>query len=260
MIRDVRVAIRSLSRTPGYAPICIATFALVVGAAAGIFGAVDGVLLKGLPYPDAESVVFLGETSATEPGEAQVSSAFVLDHVASDSRTLEDVAVFNIMQAVLTEEGEPRLYSGAAVTWNYFKALRRTAAMGRTFEESDGAAGSPSRVVISDALWRERFRADPGIIGRSILLSGVSHEVVGVMPPDFRSPDDYIFGARDADIWRATRFTGTQPGFRYLRAIARRKPGVSAPEVQADLDAIRAAIGESFRDWAAERRLIALPL
>jgi predicted permease len=240
--------------------VCLATFALVVGAAAGIFGAANAILLDPLPYPDSRTVLFIGEGSAENPEDAGVTSALVLNTLAENAQTIEDVATFNILQAVLTDAGEPVQYAGAAVTWNYFQALRRTAAMGRTFEPGDGQEGGPGRVVISDALWRQRFNADPAIIGRSITLSGFPHEVIGVMPADFRSPDDYIFGGRPADIWRATTFTGIQPGSRYLRGVARMKAGATPAQVAAELDALRVRIGEQFAEWAQASRIRSLPL
>jgi len=266
--RELRQAIRSLSRTPTFAAVCLATFALVIGAAAGIFGAARAVLLDPLPYPDSRSLLFIGEAAADDPrgdgilgvGASHVTSALVLSTLAEHAQSLEDVATFNIMQAVLTQPGEPAQYAGAAVTWNYFQALRRTAALGRTFEPADGVPGSPGRVVISDALWRQRFNADPALIGQTIELSGSPHEVIGIMPPDFRSPDDYIFGARPADIWRATTYTGSQPGSRYLRGIARLRSGVTHSQLDAELDALRARIGDPFAEWAQANRIVAMPL
>ncbi len=115
-------------------------------------------------------------------------------------------------------------------------------------------------MVISDRLWRQRLGADPGMVGRNILLSGTPYEVIGVMPADFRSPNDYVFGSRTPDIWTARPITGTNPGSRSFRAVARLRPGVSVAQANAELDALRQRIGEQFPDWAKASRIVALPL
>jgi putative ABC transport system permease protein len=260
MSRELRQALRSLGRTPTYAAVCVITFALVVGAAAGIFGAVDAVLLRSLPYGDPGSLVFLGERAAESTGPGQVSSYYTLNAVAESGRTLEDVAVFNIWQTTLTGSGEPARLAGAVASWNYFRTLRRTPAIGRDFEPGEGAGGRPLVVMISDRLWRQRFAADPGILGRALQLDGIAHQVIGVMPRDFRSPDDFIFGANPADIWRPVEFAPGRPTSVSLRAVARVKPGVTEVQVASELEQVRQRIGQQYAEWAAGRRIVAIPL
>jgi putative ABC transport system permease protein len=256
-------AIRSLRRAPTFALVCVLTFALVVGAAAGIFGAVDAVLLRALPYPDPNTMLFVGELAVDQEGPAQVSSYVVLDRVRETTATLEDLAIFNIWEATLTEAGEPTRLSGAVVEWNYFDVLRRAPAVGRTFTQGEGGRGSPRIVVISDRLWRERFGGDRSVIGRPIVLSGAAHEIVGVMPRDFVAPDSYFFGA-GADIWRPVDFTlygaSDSPGFRWLRAVARARPGAEPARIRADLDLVRQRLGTEFPEWAESSRVMAVSL
>ncbi len=257
---ELRFALRALRRSPTHTVVCITNFALVVGAAAGIFAALDAVLLAPLPYSDPSSVVFVGEQSIEGTGPAGVTSQIVLNRIAESGRTLRDVATFNIAEGTLTGAGDPVLLSGARVTWNYFHTLDRAPALGRRFQSGDGAVRSAPQIMISDRLWRQRFAADHALVGRSIMLSGVLHQVVGVMPSDFRAPDDYLFGKRNSDIWIAGEFEAGQPNARYLRGVARLRPGMSSEQVAAELDGVRQRLGQQYAGWAERSRIVALPL
>lgn len=187
--QDVRFAFRTLRRAPAFTVIALATLALGIGVNTAVFGAVNGILLSPLPYPDP------GRLVAIWPGH--FASAAELDYLHHHAQSYEGRApAFSPgWDATLTFPDRGVQLSGAHISTNFFTVIGVKPLLGRTFRDGESAPGHTDVVVLSHALWQAQFGSDPGIVGRTVLLDGRRTEVVGVMPPGFS-----IF-QHDADFW-----------------------------------------------------------
>jgi putative ABC transport system permease protein len=185
---DLRFAVRGLLRRPGFTGIAVVTLALGIGATTAVFTLLDGVLLSPLPFQQSEQLLSLQHLGRDGQDELPISPGLYLLY-RDQARTLATVAMHGPAVGNLVVDGEPERITGRVVTPSFFTVLGVDAARGRTFAEEEGQPGGQQVVILSDALWRTRYGADPAIIGRTIDLNGQSREVVGVMPPRFGFPD-----------------------------------------------------------------------
>ncbi len=192
--RDLVHALRRLRRAPAFTGVAVATLALGIGANTAVFTLVDGVLLRPLPFPDAEELVSLEHLGRDGQDELPVSPGLYLLY-RDRSATLASVGLHAETAATLVVEGQPERVDGLQVTPDWFTTLGVPAARGRTFTGDEALPGATPVVVLSDALWRTRFGADPAVLGTTVDMSGTLREVVGVMPPGFGFPD------RHARFW-----------------------------------------------------------
>jgi putative ABC transport system permease protein len=176
--QDVRYGLRMLAKNPGFTAIAVLTLALGIGANTAIFSLVDGILLQPLPYASPEQLV---SVTGSYPRGAFVAMREQVR--ALDVATYAEGHEFN-----LTGQGEPVRLAGTYVSAELFSVLNALPEKGRTFYPGEDAAGQDNYVILSHALWQQRFAGDPAIIGRSIELEGLSRQVVGVMPESFRFP------------------------------------------------------------------------
>jgi len=186
--RDLRFAARMLRRTPGFTLVAVATLALGIGANTAIFSVVNALLLRPLPYPEADRLVFLTEWSEQVP-EMSFSVANLKD-LRDQNTVFESLVGSNGQDFTLAAVsgtggiGEPERVSGRQVTSGMFATLGKQPIVGRAFgsdEEKPGAAGV---VLLGEAFWERRFGRDPGVVGRALELSGESFTVIGVMPKE----------------------------------------------------------------------------
>ena len=177
LIQDVRFAGRMMRRSPGFTLVVVVTMALGIGANSAMFSVVNGVLLRQLPFPDADRLISVAMQHQTL-GQRFVTWPDYLEW-RDQATQLDGLAAAWGQAFNLSGGGEPERLNGSAATKNYFAVLGVAAQVGRAFT----AADDRYTVVISDQLWRRRFGADPDVIGRSIDLTGVPHVVIGVMPP-----------------------------------------------------------------------------
>ena len=186
---DLSLALRNIFRRPGFALVAIVLLALGAGANAAVFSVVRGVLLRPLPFPAPDRLV------ALNPG-AFVSNEEI-DYWRSRTRSFTDIAAISPgwMMGLVAEGGEPIKVTGGRVSDNLFKALGAGAALGRTIEPGEATPGRNRVVVLSDAIWRSRFNADPAVLGRGVQLDQEPHTIIGVMPPGFE-----VFGP-GTDVW-----------------------------------------------------------
>jgi putative ABC transport system permease protein len=235
---DLRFAGRSLARHPGMAAVAIITLALGIGANTAIFSVVNAVLLRPLPYPAADRLVQVWETDRERGGDGPVSPANYLD-VRESSRTLDDVAAYGYSSFIVTGGAQPQRLVGAEVTPSFFDVLGAAPAMGRDFVAESGAGANA--VVISDALWRSRFAADPAVLGQTIALSGRTYTVTGVMPPGFAYP-------QAIDLWATmpVDLSTIDRGRHYLYAVARIAEGSSLEQARADVSAIAERLATDY--------------
>src|SRR5687768_3300723 len=230
--QDIHYAIRRLLKAPGFTAIAVVTLALGIGANSAIFSVVNGVLLKPLPYQESERLV--GVYHLSDGNRASMSGPNFTD-IARMATSLENAAAVATSQMILTGVGDPTRLPVARVSASLFNVLRVRPALGRAFTADENTPGRTNLVILSDRLWQKRFGGDPGVIGRAIMLDGVSREVVGVMPRGFAYP-------AESQAWLPLdynqSFVSGQRANWYLNVVARLKPGVSPEQSAAEAETI----------------------
>jgi predicted permease len=234
--RDLRYAIRSLRRKPLYSLAAIAALTLGIGANAAIFTVVRGVLLKALPFPEADRLVAVGEVAPTG-SLAGIPYQNYLDW-RSNQRVFTDMAARLPVGGVLIVGGEPERIFGRYVTASFFPTLGISPQLGRFFTEAEDKTGGERVLVISDALWRRRFGSDPAVLGMTVQYNGGTWTLIGVMPRDFdfygRTNDnnDYFI-----PLGQLEQQSSSGRGYP-VRITARLKSGVSEREARAEVRAL----------------------
>ncbi len=231
-LQDVRFALRLLVKRPGFAAVAIVTLALGVGASTSIFSVVEAVLLRPLPFVQPDRLVQLtirGEDGETYP---LPDADFVAWREQNDA--FSSLAVYDGGDGLaLTGEGDAERIIVRNVTDRFFATLGVAPLAGRTFTDGEDRPGAPKSLVLSHAFWQRHFHGDASAIGRSVLLDGVSHTIVGVMPASFAFPES------DLDGWRAlTMQPPSRRGPFYTRGIARLKDGTTLERARANLTVI----------------------
>jgi hypothetical protein len=193
---DVRFALRTLRRSPAYTLVAVATLALGIGANTAIFSVVSGVVLRPLPYPDADRLMYLAST--VNGSLAGVSVTDFMDW-RRDAHEFTGLAASSTSTTVLTGSGEAAQLSQARVTANAFDVLAIRPILGRAFVAGEDAVSAPRVGVLSEDMWRSRFGGDSSIVGRALVLDGFPTVIVGIAPAAMRWP-------QRVDIWLTTRF------------------------------------------------------
>jgi predicted permease len=249
LFQDVRFGLRMLARKPTFTIVAILTLALGVGANTAIFSIVNAVLLRSLPFPDPDRLVRI---SFNNPGVGLRGVRFSvpeLDDLRTRTDVFEDVSVIVLGPTNLTGAQQPEHLEMMEVSPNYFSMLGATPELGRLFGHQDSALGFAPAVVISDALWRRSYGADPGVLGRSLRLDNDLYTIVGILSPGFRHPGPT---SPAVEVWITSGFSGDPfpapaRGLRILPgAIGRLKPGLTLAEAQVRLDALTASLRRDF--------------
>jgi putative ABC transport system permease protein len=248
--QDLRYGARLLLKQPGFTLIATLTLALGVGANTAIFSVVDAVLLRPLPFQEAERLMTLGRVVGHKDGGlSSVSYPNFVDWRAQ-SGSFERLAAFRSRSFTLTGDGAPLRVNGAVASAELFTLLGVAPTLGRSFRTEEDSAGA-SVVIISHGLWRRRFNSDLQVIGRNITLNDRSLTVVGVAPAGFQFPIE----AEPADLWTtiAHDATGVNPmtaqrGLNYLSVIGRLKPGVNITQAQAEMDGVARRLELQYPD------------
>lgn len=233
-IADIRYGLRVLCKNPGFTLVAILTLTLGIGATAAIFSVVDAVLLRSLPYRDANRLVSLYEDrSRTEFPRKEFTPANYVDCKAQ-TEIFEDVAAIDAdrFYNLTGSRAAPERLSAEGVTHNLFSILGVRAVLGRVFSAQEDTPGAEHVVLLSHRLWLGRFGGDQNVVGRDILLNGEKYSVVGVMPPGFSFPN------KNADLWVPTAFTSqdlADRGSHFLMVIAALRPGVTLKQANAEL-------------------------
>ena len=279
MRHDFTAAIRSLRAAPGFTAAAILVLTLGIGATTAIFSVVDAVVLRALPFDEHDRLVAVGERRSvanrvrladTRDPEAlsAVAPQNYLDWVAQQQVFAAMAAIASGWLTLRAPGAEPESLVPQKVTAGFFDVLRVRPALGRAFTARDEVAGRERVVILSDALWRRRFGADPSIIGRTIPLDDVesgqhAYEVIGVMPSGFAYP---VGVARATEAWlpyvipARQRIRDPQQHSYYLQVIARLKPGVTLAQASAQMDQIAAALERAHPDWNKDSKAGVRPL
>ena len=239
---DLTFGLRLLRKDKAYSLATVLTLALCIGANTALFSIVNSVLLRPLRVPEPGRLVSI-YNSYPKAGAAQSANSApdYFDRVAMPA--FESVAFFNMPGLTLGEGGHPENVVSGRVTPSFFRVLKAEAQLGRTFTEEEGEVGNDSRVVLSDGLWRERFGADPAIVGRDVRVDGRSFSVVGVMPAGFTFLDSRV------RMWVPLAFSPQQRRDEARHnnnwaCVARLRDGVTIEQAQAQVDAMNAAVAE----------------
>jgi putative ABC transport system permease protein len=232
---DLRHALRTIRRQPGTSFIVLLTLGLAIGANTAVFSAVHSVLLRPLPYTHPEDLVMVWEKRAAEGVmKNSVSAADYIDW-ARLNQSFTATAAFTDVALDLTGDGDPEKFAAAGVSAPYFDILDIHASYGRTFQPGDDTMGRNHVAVLAHPIWRQRFGADPGVVGRTIMLNGVSHQVVGVLPPTA------LPNSEAQIIVPLVLQGGAEPPSRTSHqfvVFARLKPGVSLEQSRSEMDRI----------------------
>jgi putative ABC transport system permease protein len=243
--QDLRYGARMLLKSPGITFVVVLALALGIGANTAIFSVVDAVLLRPLPYPESDRLVFLNETSKAMD-EISVSYPNFSDWRAQN-QVFEKIGVYNRGSYNLTGAGEPERLVTGQVSADLFAALRVNPALGRLYTNDEDKPGGSPVVLLSHALWQRRFGGQANILNQPITLNDKSYTVIGIMPEGFRFPNR-------AEMWvpvgqlsgePAWLHRGNHPG---LYGVARLKPGVTFAQAKADMDNIGANLEKQYND------------
>jgi predicted permease len=259
---DLRYAVRTLARTPGFTIAIVLTLALSIGANSAIFSVIQGVLLRPLPYPHPDRLVRIYFNSDTQPKFPLNPNDF--RDFRERNRTFESLAGMTRHDVQLSGNGaDPVMLRGFTVTGRYFHTLGLNPARGRDFTNDDELAERGRLVILSDHLWRNRFSADPDILGRKITLNTETFTIVGVMPPGAQHPGNNFHAVADGDtvdLWMpfSPYQNPNDRGSHYLDTIGRLKPEATQSDANADLSSVLEQLKkeQTGRGW----RIYTIPL
>jgi putative ABC transport system permease protein len=245
LIHDVRIACRALSARPGFSVVAVLTLALGVGATTALFSVVYGVLLRPLPFNDADRVVALWQTAKDNPGASVGGSVAHVNYLdwKRDARSFQSMALYSTAGFIFSGAGEAELLRGGIVTPDFFRTLGATLVMGREFTREDDRANGPRVVIVSYGFWKERLNGRSDVIGSTIELSSRPWEIVGVAPQGFAWPTD-------ARIWTPVQNDDQDcgRGCVYLNGLARLAPGATIESARAEMTGIAARLERQFPD------------
>ena len=239
LLRDLRLALRTLLKAPGFTAIAVITLGLGIGANTAIFSVVNGVLLRPLPYHEPERLAVAREVYG-DGLRGSVAGPNFTDW-RDRNRSFEQLSAFRVRLLTVSGDGDPEEVVGTQVTSDFFRMLGVPLAAGRAFspEEEEGEARA---VVLGDGFWRTRYAADPGIVGRTVRLNARPYTVVGIAPPGFNYPGrSQVWLPAELEVGRAADRDSHSFG-----VVGRLKPGVTLEAAQADLAAIMADLAREF--------------
>jgi len=250
--QDVKFALRMLRKNPGFTAVAMLTLALGIGANTAIFSVVNAVLLRPLPYADANQLLAISQTDRAS-GTTGVPVSFTkFTEIREQNKSLAGVAAFYPYRPSLVSEHEPELVNAVRSSADLFGLLRIRPLLGRSFLPEEEAPGGNDVAILSDGFWHSHFAADPGLLGKTLSLDGKGVTVVGVLPASFHFPLQFP----EPDVWlpRVSESNFLTPqqihsGAGYLSVIARLRAGETLSRAQAELSAIDARYRAQFGSY-----------
>ncbi len=248
LIQDLRYAVRTLARSPGFTIVAILTLALGIGANTAIFSVIEGVLLRPLPYPHADRLVTVFQVRAADRRQGVIGNTSPLaafERWRTARRSFGEVTAYTGDAPVLARPGAAERVNAYAVSANFFSMLGTRPVLGRAFAAAEDRPGAGPVAILSHRLWQSRFDANPAIVGRSITLDTTVYTIVGVMPADFRYPPE-------AQVWEnlGAALSGPAGAARARMfsfwVLGRLRAGVTPAEAQSELDVVQR------RSWSSD--------
>lgn len=241
--RDIRYGARVLLKNPGFTIVAVLTLALGIGATTTIFSVLNGVVLRPLPFPEPERLVYMRAMNLNSGAMGgSISPPDFLDY-REGVKLFDGFSVFQTISYTLSSEAEPERLIGGRVSAGFFETLRvQPLPGGRTFTADEEQEGRNDVVVVSHGLWQRSFGGDPGLVGKSLLLNGQKYTVIGIMPRDFQYPSTAV-------LW--TPFPFRSPGtsirrFHFLQGVSRLKPDVNLSQAQEEVTAIARRLEKQY--------------
>ena len=240
---DLRYAARTLRRSPGFTAIAVLTLALGIGANTAIYGIVNGVLLRPLPFPDSDRLVMVREDEPEKGFLGMTASPPNFLDWKAQSHSFTDLAAYDRSSDAVTGSGDPEQVKYAEATASLFSVLGVRPAIGRVYSEQECVKGKDRVAVLSHGLWLRRFGGRADAVGSTLRLAGEPYTVIGVMPPGFQFP------ATNHDLWIPMSFpadVATQRGAHYISVVGRLRPGVSLPGVETEMKGIASRLAAAY--------------
>jgi len=263
LIKDIHYGIRSLLGRPAFTLISVITLALGIGASTSIFSVVHAVLMRSLPYRNADRLVMVWENNLRrDPNQQNVINLGNFFDWKEQSHVFEDMAAFIDRNAKLTSDGEPEEIPTQIATPNFFSVLGVNPIMGRTFTPDDGQPNQPDVVVLSYALWQRRFGGQ-SVIGRHLTINNRDATVVGVLASDFSLHiAKTSMTNKPAEMWRPWQISNElrERHGRFASAVGRLKPGVAVEQAQAEMNTIAARLSQAYPDFDTNWGILLVPL
>ena len=256
LLQDLRYAIRSMRKRPGFTLIAVMTLALGIGASTAIFTVVDAGLLRGLPYKSSENLYHIWESTPQKQfAQREFSYPDYQDYL--QNQVFEGVAAYTGGGGIMSGRGEPERVFAPSASANFFSVLGVEPHLGRTFQPGEDKQGAPRVAVLTYGMWQRSFAGDPNIVGQAITLNGESYTIVGVLPASFQ------FALRTADLWQPYQPTDAQLTRRFMHGtnlIGRLKPGVTPAQAQSELAVIAKRIEQEHNQSHAGTGVKLVPL
>ncbi|MBO0858114.1 MAG: ABC transporter permease [Chloracidobacterium sp.] len=229
--QDLRYCARMLLKRPGFTLVAVITLALGIGANTAIFSVVNAVLLRALPYPHAERMVFVFEGRLSDPKVEDAYSPQNFTDIRSRNQSFDSYFALSSVSFTLTGDQQPEALNGLLATADFGRVVGTAPALGRFFTAEEDAPDKERVALIGDDLWRRRFGADPQIVGRSVQLNSEPFTIIGVMPPNFNFPSPAV------EVWAPLALDSAKydRGHGFLSGVALLKPGVTVEQARGDL-------------------------
>ena len=243
--QDLRFALRMLRKSPGFTAVAVLTLALGIGANTAIFSIIDAIFLRPLPYPKAGQIYLVARTG-NQYGGPSISPAIFAAWRKQQPSTFEHLALVGLMgDSTLMVSGEPVRVPSVGISWDFLAMTGIHPILGRDFRPEEGQIGGPNVVMLGDSLWRERFSADPNVVGQNLTLNSKSYTVVGVLPPGFADP---TFSPPYAQLWIPLRIpvASSNPSNGGLLCFGTLKHGVSVRQAE---EALTPSLSELRREF-----------
>ena len=256
LLQDLRFAIRTMLKRPGFTAVAVITLALGIGGSTAIFSVVNAALLRDLPYAEPDRLFHVWEvTPQRNFGQREFSYPDYQDY--QQNQSFEGIAAYTGGGGIMSGRGEPERVFAPAASANFFSVLGVQPLLGRTFQPGEDKQGAPRVVVLTYGMWQQRFGGDKNIVGQSVTINGDPHTVVGVLPASFQ------FALRNADLWRVYQPTDNQLTRRFLHGsnlIGRLKPGVDQAQALSELSVIAKRIEQEHNESHAGTAVKLVPL
>ena len=251
--QDLHFALRMLRKSPGFTAVAVLTLALGIGANTAIFSVVNAVLIRPLPYPHPEQIMYVMETFPS--GTGTVSAPNYLDW-REQNQSFSALAIFSAEGVNLTGSDQPLHLYTARVSRGFFETFEVVPQLGHLFTDADFTPGADSVVLVSDRFWQSHTGGDPQFVGKKLVLNGNIATVIGVLPDGFAFPSE-------ADLWQPHSLDDSfsrNRGTHFFRAVGRLRSGVTLASARAEMDAVAQRLARAYPDTNQNRGVLITPL